>query len=273
MERLVPVVINADDFGYSESVNTAISRALQLGRISSATLIANAPAVTEALSLVEAYPQASFGIHLNLTEFSPLTAPHVWNQLGLLDSKGHFNAQIRSCRPSPQLLRAVAREWDAQVCHLSATGFTPSHFDSHHHVHTIAWLLPVLVWLQRRHQVPCLRNTLSVYPETVLIGRRLRAAKGLWSGCSRYLFGSRMPVVFADLDQFWSNPCRREFLEAPGIELMCHPGQGGFERQTSQLLEDGFAPLPAPFKLVPFRQACALAASPRSPAVSPACLQ
>jgi len=260
MRSAIPVVINADDFGYSETVNAAIVRALQMGRISSATLIANAPAAAEAVGMAEAYPAASFGIHLNLTEFAPFTALDAWASLGLLDAKGHFNGEIRRCRPSLPLLRAVAREWDAQIRHLLGRGLTPSHLDSHHHVHTIVWLLPVVGWLQRRHRVPFLRNTLSVYPEAMRVSRRLRAAKALWSGATRILLGSRLPLVFADLDQFWANPSRREFMQASGIELMCHPGQGGFERQTSQLLADDLAPLPPAFTLVPFPQACRVTA-------------
>ena len=260
----IPVVINADDFGYSEFVNRSIARSLELGRISSSTIMANAPAALEALEIAKCHPEASFGIHLNLTEFAPLTGFDDWQRLGLLNVHGHFNGNIRQLAPSPLLIRAVSQEWDAQIRFLRARGLRPSHLDSHHHVHTIAWLLPVLAWLQRRHRLPCLRNTLSIYPDTYRPSKPLRVAKLLWTSCCGHLIGSRLPVVFAAIEEFWMYPDRQEFLRAPGIELMCHPGQNGFESETAQLLRDDLPPLPKEYVLVPFAQACSTSPLHRS---------
>ena len=52
-------------------------------RITSATLIANAPSMEEAARRVPEGGNCSIGIHLNLTEFQPLTPP---KELGILGS-------------------------------------------------------------------------------------------------------------------------------------------------------------------------------------------
>ncbi|WP_371734118.1 ChbG/HpnK family deacetylase [Synechococcus sp. CCY 9618] len=127
--------------------------------------------------------------------------------------------------------------------HLGTQGFHPSHLDSHHHIHTIRWMLPVVLGLQRRHAIRKLRNTMNVYGLGGDGGKgngtpslRLRTAKSAWRLASR-LGGSRLPQVFTGLHIFLADPSRAEFLSAASIELMCHPGQGGFETETTRLLD------------------------------------
>jgi len=256
MTTSIPVVINADDFGYSTEVNMAIDRALDQRRISSSTLIANAPAAEQAVWMASRHPHASFGIHLNLTEFRPLTNHTTWARSGLLDHHGCFNGKIRNSPPSLRVLRACAQEWEAQCRHLRSLGLYISHLDSHHHVHTIAWLWPALVWLQKRQQLPLCRNTMNVYDPSRPASWKLLTAKQTWQLASRRLAGFLTTDVFTDFDIFWRAPQRRCFREASSIELMCHPGQNGFETQTQRLMGDQLAQLPAPFEMVPFPKAC-----------------
>src|SRR6185312_1140149 len=54
---------------------------------------------------------------------------------------------------------AILTEWCAQIGRLRALGVTLSHFDSHHDVHTIADLFPVLKTLQNRYGVRKVRLT------------------------------------------------------------------------------------------------------------------
>jgi predicted glycoside hydrolase/deacetylase ChbG (UPF0249 family) len=243
-DSAIDVVINADDLGYSDAVNQAIERALGLSRISSATLMANAPATQGGLAVARRHPQASFGIHLNLTEFPPLSDPAPLRKLGLLDDAGCFHGNIRSLRPSGALQQACFDELDAQISHLRDQGFLPSHLDSHHHIHTVRWMLPVMQRLQRKHAIRNLRNTMNVYSGRGVDGRpaertpslRLRVAKAAWRMANR-LGGSRLPEVFTGLHIFLEDPSRPEFLSASSIELMCHPGQGSFEAETARLLD------------------------------------
>jgi predicted glycoside hydrolase/deacetylase ChbG (UPF0249 family) len=253
------VVINADDLGYSEAVNQAIEQALGLGRISSATLIANAPATPGGLAVAARHPQASFGVHLNLTEFAPLSDPSPLREVGLLNSSGVFFGNIRSLRPSRALQRASFDELDAQISHLRELGFHPSHLDSHHHIHTIRWMLPVIQRLQRRHGIWKLRNTMNVYGSTNADGEpaarppslRLRAAKSAWRTVCR-LGGSRLPELFTGLHIFLEDPSRPEFLSAASIELMCHPGQEGFEAETARLLDPSRPVLDGRYRLLTY---------------------
>lgn len=247
----VKVIINADDFGYSHSVNACILEAITENCISSATIMANGPAVAEALDMAFLQPQVSFGVHLNLTEFSPLLPSRNHQSVGLVDQNGTFLGNgFRQLRPSPSLLEACYQELDHQLLSLCEKGLQPSHLDSHHHIHTIPWLMPVIWRLQKKYQIFRIRNTLNVYQSPRGDSSRLRllAAKKMWEAAS-VLLGSRMTQRFSSLHVFLADPFRAEFLSASSIELMCHPGQDGFEAETDQLLSRGSSLLPQGFCL------------------------
>ncbi|MFN9623717.1 MAG: ChbG/HpnK family deacetylase [Cyanobacteriota bacterium] len=250
--RHTQVVINADDFGYGSSVNAAIQEAAQKRCISSATIMANGPAVSEALAMVPHLPEMSFGVHLNLTEFSPLQPVSSFQAVGLVDAEGHFLGNgFRNVRPSPRILEVCYEELDQQLLSLHEKGLRPSHLDSHHHIHTIPWLLPVVWQLQKKYKIFRLRNTLNIYPSGRTNSARLRllAAKKLWQSMS-HLLGSKMPQRFSSLQVFMDAPLRPEFATASSLELMCHPGQAGFDAETQQLLHKGPSVLPAGYTLV-----------------------
>lgn len=231
------LIINADDLGFSQQVNHAIEKALAHGWISSSTLMANAPCCEEGVAVALRHrSHASFGIHLNLTEFKPITRSKEMERSGLLTEGGLFSGSIRELRGSPETIAACFGELDAQVRQVRSMGLEISHFDSHHHVHTIPWMLPVIRRLQKEHGIWRMRTTMNVY------GRRLHSkppltrilAKKVWSTSCR-LRGSRMPQVFTGLDVFLEDPSRTAFQRSSSIELMCHPGQEGYGEDLSLL--------------------------------------
>jgi predicted glycoside hydrolase/deacetylase ChbG (UPF0249 family) len=253
----IKVVINADDFGYSEQINSAVFDAIVRECISSATIMANGPAVDEAITMAQHLPHVSFGVHLNLTEFSPLLPSCATTTSCLVDGNHQFLGQgFRKLQPSSQVLEACYQELNQQLLTVHQKGLRPSHLDSHHHIHTIPWLLPVVWQLQKKYKIFRLRNTLNVYsaPASGLSRLRLMTAKRLWN-YTTILLGSKMTERFSSLQTFLENPFRPEFVTASSIELMCHPGQSGFEAETEQLLEKGQFLLPDGFRLVNYADA------------------
>ena len=51
------LIVNADDFGMSERVNHAICDAIAREKITSVTILANAPFLAEALKTIRHFPQ------------------------------------------------------------------------------------------------------------------------------------------------------------------------------------------------------------------------
>src|SRR5579885_3332619 len=60
------LVVNADDFGRSASINAAVIRAHREGVLTTASLMVNEPACAEALALARENPRLGVGLHLTL---------------------------------------------------------------------------------------------------------------------------------------------------------------------------------------------------------------
>ncbi len=99
----IAIVVNADDLGMSHEVNEATFDLLSKGRISSATMMANAPATREAATQVSKFPRCSFGVHLNLTQFEPLTGG-AWREA----AGRRTGSDVAGERKGPAKLRAAA---------------------------------------------------------------------------------------------------------------------------------------------------------------------
>ena len=115
------MIVNADDLGASAERNAAIAEAFERGLITSASLLPNGPAFDDAVALVAG---RVVGVHLNLTEGLPLTAPIA----RFCDADGYFRPWrgrelVVALRPRER--RAVTRELGAQVERCRLAGISP----------------------------------------------------------------------------------------------------------------------------------------------------
>ena len=102
----VRLIINADDLGRSREVNDAIADLFGEGMITSATLMANAPFLEDAIRKIPAGFRRALGVHLNVTEFQPLTVHPGWQEW--VDDKGCFSLQAFRTKPlSSRLKEAI----------------------------------------------------------------------------------------------------------------------------------------------------------------------
>jgi predicted glycoside hydrolase/deacetylase ChbG (UPF0249 family) len=215
------VIINADDLGMSQAVNDAIFGLLDAGRISSSTVLANGPCFEDAAKRVTDYPRYSFGIHLNLTQFRPLTNSRALDPI--LDEAGSFTPLIRHVAIDSQLARAIFDEWAAQIDLLRSAGVQVSHIDSHHHVHTVPRLLPVLKRIQKAFGIRKIRNTKNLYAPDERLPKSLVWKKRLWSAALRASHGTITTDGFTAFEIF-HDVARSNVLPQRTFELMAHPG-------------------------------------------------
>ena len=133
MQRLI---INADDFGLTESCSMAISEAFAKNLISSTTACANGEYIENAYKIaLENGFSNSIGIHINLTEGTPLTNGIKTDDFFCND--GVFHGKInRLKKPTERQIINLKKEVAAQVKKMLEIGFSISHADSHHHIHT-----------------------------------------------------------------------------------------------------------------------------------------
>ena len=245
------MVVNADDLGMSTIQNDAILELVADGRVTSATLLMNAPALEDALARLQAFPKASFGVHLNATQYAPL---HRDPALGpLLDVNGIFAGQDRFTRArlDGALLRALEQEWARQIERLRAAGIEPSHLDSHNHVHTRPALLPVLRRLTRRYGIGRVRTTRNLWRGAQRPAATKRLAKTLWQLALDRWVGVRTTGLMADLLTVVDNAAA---LPVNGtLEVMVHPGHPAYGDEERALRGPWWASLPHKSVLIGWR--------------------
>jgi len=133
----IPLIINGDDFGYSEAVNRAIIQAHREGVLTSCSLMVNETAVEQAVGLAKSNPDLAVGLHLVLV-LGRAALPHA-EIPHITDSEGSFTTS--SFRAGVQYYfsrsarRELRREMRAQFERFVATGLRFSHVDGHTHLH------------------------------------------------------------------------------------------------------------------------------------------
>lgn len=215
------LIVNADDLGLSEAVNRETFALMAEGLVTSASIMAAGQAVASLPARMAMLPQFSFGVHLNLTELQPVSGPAGLEPL--LDERGAFRNVIRQTRLAPPLLTAIRRELCAQVEAVRGLGAGVSHADSHHHMHTIPQLLPVLKDVLRSCGVPAVRLSKNLYCRRERPGLPRLAQKALFNLALTLLPGLRHADYFTNL------PGLLEALPTLGrrdlnVEVMVHAG-------------------------------------------------
>lgn len=248
----IQIIVNADDLGLSAEVNEAIFRAMEAGVITSATMLSNGAAVIPAARMLHRFPNCSFGVHLNLTEFQRLGAENPTALSSILDEHNCFKGNaIREVRISAPMLRAIYREWCAQIDNLIQFGVQPSHLDSHHHVHTVPQMLPVLAALRRRYRINKARIRRNMCDPATPASRGLLARKWFYNQALRRI-GFKTTGIFAELEAF-VRVCAARPPAEPLIELMAHPGSALSSEEPGLLASDWTKRLSYPVALVSYK--------------------
>lgn len=134
------LIVNADDFGYTESISAGILRAHRDGIVTATTLMTSAPDTRGAATLARANPSLDVGVHLVVTFDRPLTDVELVRTL--VDKDGRFFRPIellsRQIDPGEALVEYRAQYRKAR----ELLGREPTHVDSHHWVHDH----PALEW-------------------------------------------------------------------------------------------------------------------------------
>jgi hopanoid biosynthesis associated protein HpnK len=144
MQRLI---INADDFGLSPGVNRGILAAFRDGVLSSTTMLVNLASFEDAVSLALANRGLPVGIHLSLLWGSPVSDPVTVPSL--VEGDGRFPRSLTVLARRYFLgaleMDHVRTEFRAQIARFQDAGLTPTHVDTHKHVHCLPGVLHALV--------------------------------------------------------------------------------------------------------------------------------
>jgi predicted glycoside hydrolase/deacetylase ChbG (UPF0249 family) len=245
------VIVNADDFGISQEVNDAVVDLMARGRISSATILANALATREVAEAAKRFPRCSFGVHLNLTQFAPLTGGRGAELL--VDADGEMSRTNETAPPTPARLRAIYRELCAQVERVASLGVRISHLDSHHHVHTRPFVFAILKEVQRRYDIRRVRLAKNFYSLDRPCPAGLAWKKRAYNWALRSMYRTRTTEAFTEFLTYYHADGARQRSIGP-IELMVHPGAASAAGETAILDSDWIARTDLPVRLISYAQ-------------------
>jgi len=155
------LIFNADDFGITAGVNRSILEAHTRGVLTSATMMANAPATAPAEELARACPQMSVGCHIVLIDGTPLTDPMRLNSL-VPPGQTNFAAGLATFASRALAGRLdreqIELEATAQIRKLQTAGLSLTHFDTHKHTHMFAAVLEGVLRAARACGIIAVRN-------------------------------------------------------------------------------------------------------------------
>jgi hopanoid biosynthesis associated protein HpnK len=155
------LIVNADDFGRSESINEAVIRAHKEGILTTTSLMVNEPAALRAVELTRQNPSLGVGLHLALVCGSPALPPE--KIPGLVTQTGQFseNAPAAGMRFffSPNCRDQLRAEITAQFEKFHATGLPLDHVNGHLNFHLHPVVLRILLENATRWKIHAIRLT------------------------------------------------------------------------------------------------------------------
>ncbi|MGQ0677589.1 MAG: ChbG/HpnK family deacetylase, partial [Rhodospirillales bacterium] len=140
----IPFVLGADDYGVAPGVSRAIRALLARGRLSAASCLVVSPHfAADAPALRELGREGDIGLHLALTQFSPLGPMPRLAPGGRLPAAGRLVLLALARRLDPlEIGHEIDRQLDAFE---RAFGRPPDYVDGHHHVQQLPQVRAALI--------------------------------------------------------------------------------------------------------------------------------
>jgi hopanoid biosynthesis associated protein HpnK len=170
------LIVNADDFGRSHSINEAVIRAHRDGILTTASLMVNEPGCGEAVTLAGKNPRLGVGLHLVLLQGHSALPPE--KIPGLVNARGEFsNSPVGAGMNyffKRRLREQLRAEIHAQFEKFHATGLPLDHVNGHLHLHLHPTIFKILMADADKLGIRCFRLTRDC------LARSRRMANGRW---------------------------------------------------------------------------------------------
>lgn len=152
------VIITADDFGLSESINEAVERACRDGVLNTASLMVAGPAAGDAIRRAKALPQLRVGLHVVVVEGASVRPSAV---KGLVDAAGDFPSDQFGVSLNyffrPKQRKQLHSEIRSQFSAFSKTGLRLDHANAHKHMHMHPTVGRMLIEIGQTYNLPAIR--------------------------------------------------------------------------------------------------------------------
>jgi chitin disaccharide deacetylase len=228
----VRLIVNGDDFGFTQDVNEGIVEAHRNGILTATTLMGNGAAFDHAVALARRTASLDVGCHLVLVQGQ-----------SVLDPSRDLPATL------PELLSALLKgklrvyeELAAQVRKIIRAGIRPTHIDTHKHTHLLPTVLDAVARVAQENGIQWIRRPFDfgidkrarMAKSAVALGMRVTQA-GFAKALARLKTTDHFTGFLAtgSLDEA-SLINTLERLPEGLTELMCHPGRLGPELRAAR---------------------------------------
>ncbi|MDM5090463.1 chitin disaccharide deacetylase [Aeromonas bestiarum] len=214
------LIINADDFGLCRAQNYGIVEAFEHGVVSSTTAMVTSPAIEHAVWLSKRFPDLPIGLHFVLSWGRPLTPLSC-----LVNESGELNKGIWHKSEAGELdLTEIACELASQYQRFIALfGKAPTHIDSHHHVHMLPSLYPLVEAFARQQGIALRIDREALHRQGLTADHALSCARFDSRFYGEQLTRALLLQLLDDADA----------QGASSLEIMCHPAFIDLEVQRS----------------------------------------
>ena len=153
------LVVNADDLGLTVGVNNGIFETHDRGILTSASLMANAPATANAIRRLRSRPTLGIGVHLTLVDGAPMHLPDRVPTLLRDDGRlySSWKPFIVACLMGRISMGEVELELTGQIERVIDEGIRPTHLDAHKHVHMYPPVFAIVTRLAEHFRIPVVR--------------------------------------------------------------------------------------------------------------------
>ena len=224
------LIVNADDYGYFRCVSKGILEAATHGVVTATGVFANTIHFGEHAAWLRDCDALDAGVHLNLTDGTPLTSdlPKMLQRWS-----GRFPrtfAMAKAILSGAIKIDTVKREWRAQIERCLEHGLKLRFLNSHEHMHMLPALLPVAKALARDYDIRHIR-----FPTSRLSG--ISSAGSLFRSAVIKILETSIAVTWTLQRQIFSAwkqaaSSTSQYLETtftaasrrPRLQTMCHPG-------------------------------------------------
>jgi len=153
------LIVTADDFGLTHSINEGILMAAREGIVTNINLIPTGEVSNEAISIIKYDKIPEIGVHLALTETRPVTSLRLITSL--VDENGAFPVTrvefLRKLFSGRIDMEHVKIELKSQIDKAAHSGARITNLSSHEHLHMIPEIFKVVTDLAKEYNVRYLR--------------------------------------------------------------------------------------------------------------------
>lgn len=159
------LIVNADDFGRHPLINQAVAEAVDTGGLLSASLMAGEAYFADAVTIAQEHPRLGVGVHLTLVDGRPVLPPEkipslVTDAGAFLPDHGVFVKSYLQGKIDKQDIR---RELSAQMDKVLKAGITPTHVDSHQHMHMLPGIFALVLEMAAMRGIKKVRISRGIY--------------------------------------------------------------------------------------------------------------